>query len=135
MQEFIDKAKNMIGFENAVRGAEKGRALGLGVLGWHTLLQKKMLPMDSSMQTMMLNSKIFKTIHDRSLEASKQLAKEYGEPEWCKGTGLRNSHRLAVAPTVSNSRISGYVSPGIEPIAANAFADKTAKGVFMYKNP
>jgi ribonucleoside-diphosphate reductase alpha chain len=133
LNEFIDKAKSKPGFAPAIRSAEKGRALGLGVLGWHTLLQKKMIPIES-FQAMQLNAKIFKTIKEESHRASQDLAKEFGEPEWCKGTGMRNTHTTAIAPTVSNSIISGGVSAGIEPIAANAFSKKTAKGVFIEYN-
>lgn len=133
MQEFIDRAKSIGGMERAVRFAEKGRALGLGVLGWHTLLQSKMLPFDS-FKSQQLNSMIFKKIRSEADAASRELAARYGEPEWCKGTGMRNTHTLAVAPTVTNSTIAGNVSAGIEPIAANAFVKKSARGSFIQKN-
>jgi ribonucleoside-diphosphate reductase alpha chain len=83
---------------------------------------------------MMANAKIFKFIDDESKIASQDLAKEYGEPLWCKGTGLRNTHRVAIAPTASNSIISGGVSAGIEPISSNCFSLKSAKGTFIKKN-
>ena len=134
IQEYIDKAKYMPGFESAVRFAVKSRALGLGVLGWHSLLQKNSLPFDS-FQAMMLNGEIFSHMQKESQIATKCLAKEYGVPEWCKGFGIRNTHQLAVAPTVSNSIISGSVSAGIEPISANVIALKTGKGTFMRTNP
>jgi len=133
LSEYIDKAKHKSGFENAVRSAEKGRAIGLGVLGWHTLLQKSMIPFESY-DAMRLNSTIFRTIREESERATTDLAKEFGEPEWCSGFGRRNSHILAVAPTVSNSVISGGVSAGIEPIPSNVFSKKTAKGVFIEQN-
>ena len=76
-----------------------------------------------------------KHIADESLRASQWLAQELGEPEWCKGTGLRHTHHLAIAPTVSNAHISGGVSPSIEPLPANIYNLKTAKGVFIKKNP
>lgn len=133
MSEFIDKARGLPGFERAVRFAEKSRALGLGVLGWHTLLQQKQLPFES-FASMQLNALIFKKIREKADIATRELALEYGEPEWCVGYGVRNSHLLAVAPTASNSIISGGVSAGIEPIMANAFAQRTAKGVFLIKN-
>jgi ribonucleoside-diphosphate reductase alpha chain len=133
LSEYIEKATGIPGFEAAIRSAEKGRAIGIGVLGWHTLLQEKNLAFDS-FEAMRLNAEIFKSINDRSLAASKDMATKYGEPEWCKGLGVRNTHRVAVAPTASNSIISGSVSAGIEPIAANAFALKTAKGTFFRKN-
>jgi ribonucleoside-diphosphate reductase alpha chain len=133
MEDFINKAKHIKGFERAVRFAEKSRALGLGVLGWHSLLQKKSLPFDC-FDSMMLNTEIFRKLNLESTKASQDLAIEKGEPEWCKGFGVRNSHRLALAPTATNSVISGGVSPGIEPIIANAFLQKTAKGTFMKRN-
>lgn len=134
MQEYIDKAKGRSGFENSIRFAEKSRALGLGVLGWHSLLQDKKIPFNS-MEAMQLNAEIFRYIRNEADIATRDLAKEYGEPEWCKNTGVRNSHVLAVAPTVSNSIISGSVSAGIEPISANIFSLKTAKGTFLRYNP
>jgi ribonucleoside-diphosphate reductase alpha chain len=133
LNEFINKAKYLPGFKKVIASAIKGRALGLGVLGWHTLLQEKLLSFDS-FQTMMLNAQIFKKIHEDSIESSRELAALYGEPEWCLGTGMYNTHLVAVAPTRSNSIISGDVSAGIEPIIANAYVDKTAKGVFIRKN-
>jgi len=133
MQEFINKAKDLPGFEKAVRFSIKSRALGLGVLGWHTLLQEKLLPFDS-FQSMMLNAQIFNHIKDQSLEASKKLAIEFGEPEWCKGRGVRNLTQLAIAPTMSNSIISGGHSAGVEPISANCYSMKSAKGTFIRKN-
>jgi ribonucleoside-diphosphate reductase alpha chain len=133
LSEYIEKAKGKPGMEASVRSAEKGRAIGIGVLGWHTLLQEKGIAFDS-FEAMRLNSEIFKLINDRSLKASQDLAKQFGEPEWCQGFGIRNTHRVAVAPTATNSIISGSVSAGIEPIAANAFALKTAKGTFFRKN-
>lgn len=133
LNEFIERAKLLPGFTKAVRSAVKGRAIGIGVLGWHTLLQHKNLPFDS-FDSMMLNAQVFKKINDDSIAASKDMAKIYGEPEWCRGTGMYNTHLVAIAPTRSNSIISGDVSPGIEPIIANAYTDKTAKGVFIRKN-
>jgi len=132
MEEFIKKASKIDGFEKSVRFAVKSRALGLGVLGWHTLLQSKLIPFDS-FEAMELNAQIFRTLDKKTLEASKELGVLKGIPEWCVDT--RNSHRLAVAPTVSNSLISGGVSQGIEPIIANYYAQKSAKGTFVRKNP
>ncbi len=132
-QEFINKAKELAGFEKAVRFAVKARALGIGVLGWHTLLQQRLLPFDS-FQSMMLNAQIFSKIKEESEKASSKLALIYGEPEWCRGTGRRHLTLLAVAPTMSNSIISGGMSAGIEPIAANCYSMKSAKGTFIRKN-
>jgi ribonucleoside-diphosphate reductase alpha chain len=133
LQEFIDRGKNMRFMENTIRSATKGRAIGIGVLGWHTLLQSKELPF-VGIQASSLTRIISKFIQDEALKASRDQAKIYGEPEWCKGTGLRHSHHLAIAPTISNAHISGGVSPSIEPIPANVYNLKTAKGVFIKRN-
>jgi len=133
LEEFIAKAKYMRGFDNAVRSAEKGRAVGLGVLGWHTYLQDNNIPFEG-LTSQFETRKIFSQIKTETEKASRDLAKEYGEPLWCVGTGMRNSHLRAVAPTVSNSKLSGNVSPGIEPWAANVFTEQTAKGTFIRKN-
>ena len=134
LEEFIQKSKNRRGFENAVRSAEKGRALGLGVLGWHTYLQQKGLPFEGLL-AQYETRRIFSQIKIESERASMALAETYGEPLWCVGTGMRNTHLRAIAPTVSNSKLSGNVSPGIEPWAANVFTDQSAKGTFIRKNP
>jgi ribonucleoside-diphosphate reductase alpha chain len=131
--EFVLKASKIQGFDASVRSAEKGRALGLGVLGWHSLLQSKIIPFDS-FDAMQLNNLIFKTIRERADKETEDLAKEFGEPEWCKGFGRRNTHTLSVAPTFSSSIICQSVSAGIEPWAANVFSHKTAKGTFIRKN-
>ena len=134
LSEFIEKAQRLPGLESAVRSAIKGRALGLGVMGWHTLLQQEHVSMDS-FRAKILNKAIFKHIHENATKASRKLAEELGEPEWCKGTGLRATHLIAVAPTASNSLITGNISAGIEPINANAYVKKTAKGTFIEFNP
>ena len=134
LQEFIDRAKNIRFMENTVRSAMKGRAIGIGALGWHTFLQAKGVPF-VGIQANAYTREIFSFIDSESLKASKDMAVEYGEPEWCKGTGVRHSHRMAIAPTVSNAHISGGVSPSIEPLPANIYNLKTAKGVFIKKNP
>ena len=134
MEEFIQRAKGLAGFENAVRSAQKGRALGLGVLGWHTYLQEKGVPFEGLL-SQFETRKIFSQIKIESERASMDLAEAYGEPLWCVGTGMRNTHLRAVAPTVSNSKLSGNVSPGIEPWAANVFTEQSAKGTFIRKNP
>lgn len=143
MSEFITKAKSFPGFEKAVRFAEKSRALGLGVLGWHTLLQQKLLPFDS-FQSMMLNAQIFSQLERESESATFALALEFGTPEWCLSPIVngeynakkprRNLTLLAVAPTMSNSIISGGMSAGIEPLTANCYSLKSAKGTFIRKN-
>ena len=133
MEEFIQKAKNMKGFENAIRSAEKGRAVGLGVLGWHTLLQQKGIAFEGLL-AQFKTREIFSRIKIESERASRKLAEIYGEPLWCVGTGMRNTHLRSVAPTVSNSKLSGNISPGIEPWAANVFTEQSAKGTFIRKN-
>jgi len=137
LSEYIMRATagtGIKGLENSVRSAVKGRAIGIGVLGWHTLLQSKMLPFDS-LPAMMLNAEVFRTIRHGAEVATVQLAERFGEPEWCKGFKRRNTHLLAVAPTVSNSLIAGGSSAGIEPLAANVYAQKSAKGTFIRRNP
>ena len=134
LEEFLQKAKNRRGFENAVRSAEKGRALGLGVLGWHTYLQQKGLPFEGLL-SQYETRRIFSQIKIESERASMALAEEYGEPLWCVGTGFRNSHLSTMNHTVSNSKLSGNISAGVEPWAANVFTDQSAKGTFIRKNP
>ena len=134
MEEFIQKAKGLRGFENSIRSAVKGRAIGLGVLGWHSYLQSNGIPFEGLL-AQFATRKIFSQIKIESERASRVLAEEYGEPLWCVGTGMRNTHLRAVAPTVSNSKLSGNVSPGIEPWAANVFTEQSAKGTFIRKNP
>ena len=132
MQEFIDKTEGKASMKRTNRHAAKGRALGLGIMGWHTFLQKKDLPFNSISSTAWTHT-IFSQIKMKAEAASRQLAEEYGEPLWCKGTGMRNTHLLAIAPTVSNSRISGC-SAGIEPQPANVYTFNGAKGTFIVKN-
>jgi len=134
MEEFIQRAKGLKGFENAVRSADKGRAIGLGVLGWHTYLQEKNLPFEGLL-AQHETRRIFSQIKIESERASMALANQYGEPLWCVGTGFRNTHLRAIAPTVSNSKLSGNISAGIEPWAANVFTEQSAKGTFIRKNP
>ena len=134
MEEFIQRAKGLRGFENSIRSATKGRALGLGVLGWHTYLQERGIPFEGLL-SQFETRKIFSQIKIESERASMALAETYGEPLWCAGTGMRNTHLRAVAPTVSNSKLSGNVSAGIEPWAANVFTEQSAKGTFIRKNP
>lgn len=134
LEEFLQRAKNLRGFENSVRSAERGRALGLGVLGWHTYLQQRGLPFEG-LQAQFETRKIFSQMKIESERASRDMAAEFGEPLWCRESGFRNTHLRAVAPTVSNSKLSGNVSSGIEPWAANVFTEQTAKGTFIRKNP
>ena len=133
LSEFIQRAKNMRGFENSVSSAEKGRALGLGVLGWHTYLQRKGISFEG-LPSQFETRKIFSQIKIESERASRDMAIELGEPLWCKDSGFRNTHLRAIAPTVSNSKLSGNVSAGIEPWPSNVFTEQTAKGTFIRKN-
>ncbi len=132
MQEFIDKSNGKDSMIRTHRHALKGRALGLGVMGWHSFLQKKGLPFNSIASTAWTHT-LFSDIRNKAEATSRELAKEYGEPVWCKGTGMRNTHLLAIAPTVSNSRLNSC-SAGIEPIPANIYTFNGAKGTFIVKN-
>jgi ribonucleoside-diphosphate reductase alpha chain len=132
MQEFIDKSNGKDSLIRTHRHAQKGRALGLGVMGWHTFLQKKNLPFNSIASTAWTHT-IFSDIRNKAEATSRELAQEYGEPVWCRGTGMRNTHLLAIAPTVSNSRLNNC-SAGIEPIPANIYTFNGAKGTFIVKN-
>ena len=134
LEEFLAKTSGRESLVRAHRSAKKGRAIGLGVLGWHTFLQNERIPFNSIRATSYTHQ-IFSQIRSQAEEASRKLADEYGEPVWCRGTGMRNSHLLAVAPTVSNSTISGGVSAGIEPVPANVYTFNSAKGTFIRKNP
>jgi ribonucleoside-diphosphate reductase alpha chain len=133
LEEFIQKAKYRKGFENSVRTAEKGRALGLGVLGWHTYLQQRGIAFEG-LEAQYETRNIFSQIKIESEKASRDLAEAYGEPLWCRDTGFRNTHLRAVAPTVSNSKLAGGISAGIEPVPANVWTDQSAKGTFIRKN-
>jgi ribonucleoside-diphosphate reductase alpha chain len=134
LEEFIQKAKGMRGFENSVRSAEKGRALGLGVLGWHTYLQERGIPFEG-LFAQYETRKIFSQMKVESERASRDLAEQFGEPLWCSGTGMRNTHLRAIAPTVSNSKLAGNVSAGIEPWPSNVWTEQSAKGTFIRTNP
>ena len=133
MEEFIQKTNGKESMIRTHRHAKKGRALGLGVMGWHSFLQQKNLPFNSISSTAWTHT-IFSDIKQKANNASRKLAEEYGEPLWCKGTGMRNTHLLAIAPTVSNSRINNC-SAGIEPDPANIYTFNGAKGTFIIKNP
>jgi len=133
MQEFIDKSNGKDSLQRTHNHARKGRALGLGVMGWHTFLQQKGIPFNSVASTVHTRN-IFNRIRSEAESASMDLAAEYGEPLWCRGTGMRNTHLLAVAPTVSNSVICGGISAGIEPLPANVYTFNGAKGTFIRKN-
>jgi ribonucleoside-diphosphate reductase alpha chain len=132
--EFIERAQNIKGLESAVRATVRGRALGLGQCGFHTLLQERMLPFEG-LEAHMLSQEIAKHIHDESLRASREMAIELGEPEWCEGFGIRNTHRIAIAPTKSTALIMGGISEGINPDPAMTFTQSTAAGEVDRINP
>lgn len=119
--------------ERAYNFAKENRALGIGVLGWHSLLQSKMLPFAST-ESSLLNEQIFKTIQERSQSASEELANLYGEPDFLKGTGRRNSTTMAVAPTTSSAFIIGQVSQSIEPLWSNNYVKDVAKAKVTVQN-
>ena len=119
--------------ERAYNFAKENRALGLGVLGWHSFLQSKMLPFNSQ-EAYNLNSEIFKLIKEKSYAASSQLAEKFGEPKVLKGYGRRNATLNAIAPTTSSAFILGQVSQGIEPIWSNIYVKDIAKIKTTIKN-
>jgi len=133
-QSFIERGKNIPGLEKAVRFTEKSRALGLGLLGFHSYLQKKMIAIEEY-AAHAVNMEMFSHLEEEALKASQWMAQEWGEPEWCKGYGVRNTHRLAIAPNMSSATICGQVSQGIEPWLANVFIQPTASGEMQRINP
>lgn len=133
MTDFIEKGKDMDGMDRAVRFAEKHRALGLGVLGYFSYLQKHSVAFES-IEAHQVNTRLFRDLQMKAIEASKKLAIEYGEPELLKGYGQRNTTLIALAPTTSSSSILGQVSPSIEPYKSNYYVVGLAKGSFPRKN-
>jgi ribonucleoside-diphosphate reductase alpha chain len=132
MTEFIEKASKIKFMEKAVNFAKKHRALGIGRMGYHTLLQSQMIPFES-LQARLINIKIQKNIQENSLLASKKLAKLFGECEMTKGLGRRNTTTQAIAPTTSSAFIM-QVSQSIEPWMSNYMIKDLAKGKFVIKN-
>lgn len=132
--DLIEIGKKTQGMEKVVRFATKSRALGLGMLGFHTYLQEHMIPFES-MDAYYKNIEIFQYLNNETLRSSQWMAKEWGEPIWCKGYGLRNTHRIAIAPNLSSALICGSVSQGIEPIYKNAYVQNTAAGKMDRVNP
>ncbi len=133
MEEFIQETEGVQFMERAVRFAKRHRAIGIGVLGWHSYLQSNMIPFDS-MEAMEKNEELFRTIKERSYEASEALADEFGEPDVLDGYGRRNATTMSVAPTKSSSVILGQVSPSIEPLKSNYFVRDGAKLKSTQKN-
>lgn len=134
MTEFINKVSQMPFMHAPHRFAVRQRALGIGVLGWHSYLQSKMIPFES-FEAKLLNVQIHKLLRDKTQAASRMMALQYGEPELLRGYGMRNVTTLAIAPTTSSSFILGQVSPSIEPLNSNYFVKDLSKGKFTYKNP
>ena len=134
MSEFIEKSKGIAYLHRANRFATRHRALGLGVLGWHSYLQANNIAFDS-FEAMNKNNLIFKTLQQKTLKASQDLAKRFGEPEILKGYGRRNTTLMSIAPTKSSSFILGSVSPSVEPFKSNYYVKDLAKIKTTYKNP
>ena len=133
LSEFIEKTADNFYLQGARNFAIRHRALGLGVLGYHSYLQKNKIPFES-FQATQFNARAFKHIREEAEAASRELANIYGEPELLRGYGMRNTTLMAVAPTTSSSAILGQTSPGIEPFASNYYKAGLAKGNFMRKN-
>lgn len=134
MTEFINKTENNKFMASARKFAINHRALGLGILGWHSYLQNNMIPFES-IEANSINASMWKNIRKNADAATSKLAELFGEPPLLKGYGRRNTTTLAVAPTTSSSFILGQVSPSIEPLNSNYFVKDLAKGKFTYRNP
>lgn len=133
-EEFLQQAKKYKELTKAIRFTEKARALGIGTLGFHSYLQYKGVAFES-FDAHLLNNQIFSKIKEQSEVGSKLLAQWHGEPAWCKGTGLRNSTLMAIAPNMSSAILAGGVSQGIEPWVSNTFIQQSAGGEFTRINP
>ena len=134
MSEFIEKSAEIPFLDRAHRFAKRHRALGLGVLGWHSYLQANRIAFDS-FAAMQKNNEIFQLLQEKTLTASKALAAKFGEPELLQGYGRRNTTLLSIAPTKSSSFILGSVSPSVEPFKSNYHVKDLAKIKTTYKNP
>ena len=132
--EFVERAKNVPGLEKAVRFTIKGRALGLGLCGIHTLFMQKMLPFEG-FQAHTLSQEIQSVIWEHANIATARMAELLGEPEWCKSYGVRNTHLIAIAPTKSTALLMGGVSEGINPDPAMSYTQMTAAGEVDRLNP
>lgn len=132
--DFLANSEGLHGLEKVRKFTELGRAIGLGVLGFGTLLQKRKIPYEA-LDAQFLNNEIFQKLHDESLRASQWLAKELGEPEWCKGYGVRHTHRTALAPTKSTSILMGGVSESVFPDPGMVFEQSSAAGGMKRINP
>ena len=134
MEEYIQKTEDIPYMKASHNFAKRQRALGVGVLGWHSFLQSKLIPFEG-MEAKFINTEIHKTIREKADSATKQLSVLLGEPSHLEGYGRRNMTTMAIAPTTSSSFILGQVSPSIEPLNSNYFTKDLAKGKFTYKNP
>jgi len=134
ISDFVEKGTYCKGIEDAIKFAIKSRALGLGTLGWHSLLQSKSIPF-ISIASNGLTTLIYRHIDEESKRATKWLASKFGEPEWCKGQGIRNLTRMTVAPNRSSSKLAGEASQGVEPYAGALWVDNDAKGTHIRRNP
>ena len=132
--EFLSLAKEIPGLEKIIAGTEKGRAIGLGVTGYHSAIQQKSYTW-GGFDAHMFNMRLFRHLNEESLRASKWMAKEWGEPLWCKGEGIRNTHRIALAPNVSSSLIFGSESQGTMPWYGNVYHESSASGEMYRVNP
>ena len=134
LSEFLDLAKDIKGLEKIVAGTEKGRAIGLGMTGYHSAIQQKMMTW-GSLGAHRFNMTVSRHLHYESLKASKWMASNWGEPEWCKGYGVRNTHRTALAPNVSSALIFGSESQGITPWYGNVYNEGSVNGGMFRVNP
>ncbi|WP_038069244.1 ribonucleoside-diphosphate reductase subunit alpha [Thermus scotoductus] len=134
LDDFIEKAEGIPYMERAVRFAKRYRAIGIGVLGWHSYLQSKGIPLESA-EALFLNNLIFKTIREKAEEASRWLRKRHPEDELADLMERRNATLLAIAPTKSSSFILGQVSPSIEPYTSNYYLKDLQKARIAFRNP
>ena len=133
LSDFINRAPDQ--FADAKYSAEKERSVGLGVMGFHSYLQKNNIPLESVMSKVW-NKRIFKDIQEKVDQASKDLAEERGACPDAADYGFKErfSNKTAIAPTASISVICGGASPGVEPVAANSYTHKTLSGSFNVRN-
>ena len=134
MSEYIEKTASIKFMERAHAFSKRWRALGLGVVGYHSYLQANNIAFESE-KAREFNIAVHSYIGEMSHKASKAMAAEYGEPEGLKGYGVRHLCVNAIAPTTSSSIILGQISQSIEPWESNYFENDNAKGVFTMKNP
>jgi ribonucleoside-diphosphate reductase alpha chain len=133
-EEFIRKTEGQEYLKRAREFAINHRALGVGILGWHSYLQSNMIAFESK-EASKKNLEIAKTLRARSHAASRELAEKLGEPPLLKGYGMRNTTTMAIAPTKSSSFILGQVSQSIEPEFSNCYVKDLAKMKVTIKNP